>query len=46
MPLLSVIIPVYNVQDYIGECFESIIMHFLLNKRYVCRKSWGLRNIR
>ena len=26
MPLLSVIIPVYNVQDYIGECFESIIM--------------------
>lgn len=25
MPLLSVIIPVYNVQDYIRECFDSII---------------------
>lgn len=25
MPLLSIIIPVYNVEKYIYECLESII---------------------
>ena len=25
MPEISVIVPVYNVQEYVGECIESIL---------------------
>jgi glycosyltransferase involved in cell wall biosynthesis len=25
MPLLSIIIPVYNVEDYLEECLDSIL---------------------
>ena len=26
LPLVSVIVPVYNVQDYLAECINSIIL--------------------
>ena len=25
MPLISVVVPVYNLEEYVGECIESIL---------------------
>lgn len=30
-PLISIIIPVYNVQDYLDECIESVINQSYFN---------------
>ena len=34
--LLSIIIPVFNVEDYIIECFESIIKQNLVDTEIIC----------
>lgn len=36
MPLISVIVPVYNVENYIGECLESIISQSLNDIEIIC----------
>lgn len=35
-PLISVIIPVFNVANYVGECIESIINQSLKNIEIIC----------
>lgn len=35
-PLVSVIVPVYNVEDYLGQCLESIISQSYENLEIVC----------
>ena len=34
--LLSVIIPVYNVQEYLGRCLESVIQNTYKNLEIIC----------
>lgn len=36
MPKISLIIPVYNVQDYIGECLDSIINQTIKDIEIIC----------
>ena len=35
-PLVSVVIPVFNVADYVGKCIESIINQTLKNIEIIC----------
>ena len=36
MPLISVIIPVYNVEKYLRECLESVINQTYKNLEIIC----------
>ena len=36
MPKISVIMPVYNVADYLGECLDSIINQSLYDVEIIC----------
>lgn len=36
MPKISVIIPVYNVEDYIGQCLDSVINQTFENIEIIC----------
>lgn len=36
MPLISVIIPVYNIKDYISKCLESVINQTYKNIEIIC----------
>lgn len=36
MPKVSVIIPVFNVEEYIGECLESVINQTYRNTEIIC----------
>lgn len=35
-PLVSVLIPVYNVEDYLGKCLDSVIAQTLNNIEIIC----------
>ena len=34
--LLSIVIPAYNVEEYIGECLESVIGQDIDNYEIIC----------
>lgn len=36
MPLISVIIPVYNVEKYLRECLDSVINQTYKNLEIIC----------
>ncbi len=36
MPIVSVIIPVYNVEEYLGKCLRSILNQTLYNIEIIC----------
>jgi glycosyltransferase involved in cell wall biosynthesis len=35
-PLISIIVPVYNVEDYLGECIDSLIGQSYKNLEIIC----------
>ena len=36
MPKVSVIIPVYNAESYLGECLDSVLVQTLKDIEAVC----------
>ena len=36
MTKISVIVPVYNVEDYLGECLDSLITQTLSDIEIIC----------
>ena len=36
MPKVSVIIPVYNVENYLGECLDSVLRQTLKDIEIIC----------
>lgn len=42
--MISVIVPIYNVQNYIAECLESIISQTYRDLEIICVDDCGLDN--
>jgi len=36
MPLISVVIPVYNVEKYLSECLDSVLLQTLRDIEIIC----------
>ena len=36
MPKVSVIVPVYNVENYLSSCLESILSQSLMDMEIIC----------
>ena len=35
-PMISIIVPVYNVEEYIGKCLDSILSQDYVNIEVIC----------
>ena len=44
LPVLSVIIPVYNVEKYLDECVNSIVNQSYKNLEIILQSNEGLEN--
>ena len=45
LPLVSVIIPVYNAQDYVALCIESVLNQTYQNFEVICVECFLIRMI-
>ena len=43
-PLISIIVPVYNVEDYIEECLESLVKQTYKNLEIILIDDWSTDN--
>ena len=36
MPKISIIVPVYNVENYVGQCLESLVRQTMSELEIIC----------